>query len=381
MVNGAPSFGSVAEKVSLIEGKLNSLDDRLNQSGSAPDVFDNRVAALERRSDHCGEELSDFGGRLIALERYSDHRGEALNDFGGRLVALERYSDHRGEALNDFGGRLAALERQHEDVRDKFGRRLRNIEHNQVSYSKRLLTEANRSNGQAGPTNNGSAASSGTFLGHCPERYNKNLAKYMEAGGNFDPVANSITYANGDMVRFYAFGMFFDLIQKDKLSFDIAELGVWKGDTAVLLADFARKIGATAYLLDTYKGFDERDLESDEERLKGAFSDTSLEAVRARVGDDNVRYVAGYFPDTASQLPSDNKYCFVHIDCDLFGPMLSALEYFYPRVVSGGFLIMHDYMSLSWEGPVKAIDQFFAGKPEFVVPIPDFAGTVVIRKQ
>jgi O-methyltransferase len=42
---------------------------------------------------------------------------------------------------------------------------------------------------------------------------------------------------------------------------------------------------------------------------------------------------------------------------------------------------MHDYMSLSWEGPVKAIDQFFAGKPEFVVPIPDFAGTVVIRKQ
>jgi O-methyltransferase len=221
---------------------------------------------------------------------------------------------------------------------------------------------------------------SGTFLGHTPERYNKNLAAYRGSGGNFDPIANSITYANGDMVRFYAFGMFFDLIQKDKLLCDIAELGVWKGDTGVLLAGFARKLGTTAFLLDTYEGFDQRDLRSDEEHLKSAFRDTSLEAVRKRIGEDNVRYVAGYFPETASQLPADNKYCLVHIDCDLYGPVLSALEYFYPRLVSGGFLIMHDYMSLSWDGPVKAIDQFFADKPEFIVPIPDYAGTVVVRK-
>ena len=41
---------------------------------------------------------------------------------------------------------------------------------------------------------------------------------------------------------------------------------------------------------------------------------------------------------------------------------------------------MHDYMSLSWEGSAPAIDEFFADKPEFVIPVADFAGTVVVRK-
>lgn len=59
---------------------------------------------------------------------------------------------------------------------------------------------------------------------------------------------------------------------------------------------------------------------------------------------------------------------------------MAALDYFYPRMVPGGFLIVHDYGSLHWNGAEQAVDAFFADKPESVVPLPDQAGSVVVRK-
>jgi O-methyltransferase len=60
--------------------------------------------------------------------------------------------------------------------------------------------------------------------------------------------------------------------------------------------------------------------------------------------------------------------------------MKSGLEFFYPRLTPGGFLVLHDYSSLEWDGAEKAIDEFLADKPERVIPIPDKSGTVVLRK-
>jgi len=60
--------------------------------------------------------------------------------------------------------------------------------------------------------------------------------------------------------------------------------------------------------------------------------------------------------------------------------MASALDYFYPRLVPGGFLVAHDYSSLHWNGAEKAVDEFFLDKPECPLPMPDNAGSVAIRK-
>jgi hypothetical protein len=49
-------------------------------------------------------------------------------------------------------------------------------------------------------------------------------------------------------------------------------------------------------------------------------------------------------------------------------------------MVPGGFLIIHDYGSLTWEGSEKAVDTFFADKPESIIPIPDSSGSAVIRR-
>jgi hypothetical protein len=219
-----------------------------------------------------------------------------------------------------------------------------------------------------------------------PQRYRVNYPKYLARGGQIDLdgdiegfVAGGLN--EGDMARFYFFCLAFDQMVKEGVRGDFAELGVYKGNSAALLARFARRLGSTAYFLDTYEGFSDDDLKGIDAAAKpNSFSDTSLEAVRELVGEDSARFIKGFFPSTAAQLPADGHYCLVHIDCDLYAPMLSALEYFYARLVPGGYLIVHDYASLHWNGAEKAVDEFFADKPECVIPLPDGGGSVAIRK-
>lgn len=302
---------------------------------------------------------------------------EDVRTLSDRLLKLHErlgyIEQHHGDALTEFGQRLADIEQKHGDALVALGQGL--------VAADRSATEARR-NTRAQPviTAEGAHMPPGTFLGHIPERYHSQLGKYRVLGGKFGEQENSITYGNGDMVRFYALAMVFDLVQKDKIPGDVAELGVYKGDTAALFANFARKMSKTLYLLDTFEGFDVRDLEAKEQHLNGAFADTALEYVRSRVGEENTFYIKGFFPETAAQLDDDRRYSIVHIDTDLYAPIKAGLEYFYPRLNAGGFLIMHDYMSLCWDGAIRAIDEFFADKPEFIIPIPDVAGTVMIRK-
>jgi hypothetical protein len=224
------------------------------------------------------------------------------------------------------------------------------------------------------------------FRADPPQRYWANRMRYAKLGGLVHLLEDAYKFVapedgnRGDMARFFFFCMVLDQLAKEELPGDIAELGVYRGATASILANIARRLGRTAYLLDTFEGFAKTDLVAIDNDKPTAFADTSLERVRALVGDQNVKYIKGYFPATASQLPSDASYCLVHIDCDLYAPTRSALEYFYPRMVPGGFIIVHDYSSLHWNGAETAVDQFFAGRPEAVVPLPDNAGSVVIRK-
>lgn len=219
-----------------------------------------------------------------------------------------------------------------------------------------------------------------------PQRYTANYTKYRALGGLARPAefldrALAADSKNGvDMARFYFFCLAFDFVVREGLDGDIAELGVYKGGTAALLATFARRLNCTAYLFDTFEGFHQADLHGVDAGTPTHFKDTSLEAVRAVVGDQNVQFVKGRFPDTARAVPHDAQFCLVHLDCDLYAPMRDGLAFFYPRLVPGGFMIVHDYSSLAWGGPERAVDEFLADKSENVTPLPDDAGSIVFRK-
>lgn len=159
----------------------------------------------------------------------------------------------------------------------------------------------------------------------------------------------------------------------------IAELGVWRGNSAKIFQMIApnRKL----YLLDTFEGFVKKDIEVDPSNAESSgFSDTSLEFVKSFVGSSgNIVYCPGYFPETASFIPSGERFAIVHLDCDLYAPMKSGLEFFYPRMSPGGMIAIHDYRSGGhWPGVAKAVDEFMSDKAESIVTMPDKSGTAVI---
>ena len=221
------------------------------------------------------------------------------------------------------------------------------------------------------------------YVAKVPERYGTNQNLYEARGGlarHEDANAYLSMGGAGDLPRYYFLSLAIDQIVREGIAGDFAELGVYRGATASILATMARRARRSVYLLDTFEGFAESDLVDIDTGRGLHFADTSIEAVRALVGEGSVYFIKGHFPESASDIPDTKTFSLVHIDCDLYAPFKHALEYFWPRLAAGGFLVMHDYLSLHWPGAEKAADEFFADRPETLVPIPDVSGTVVARK-
>ncbi|WP_291728597.1 TylF/MycF/NovP-related O-methyltransferase [Bernardetia sp.] len=225
------------------------------------------------------------------------------------------------------------------------------------------------------------------YLSHLPDRYSDNFAQYQKQSNflEYKDINKWIdgNYFNnsGDLGRFFFLNLCIESLLDENIIGNVMEIGVYKGNSGFLLAKYARQVGTTCYLFDTYEGFDQRDIQGiDSNTNKDSFKDTSLADVKRVVGEENTTYVKGYFPESLEQVGELESFSIVHIDCDLEKPIAESLEYFYPRMVKGGFLIMHDYSSMYWAGAKKAIDSFFSDKPEYVIPIPDKSGTCVVRK-
>jgi len=160
-------------------------------------------------------------------------------------------------------------------------------------------------------------------------------------------------------------------------------LGVYRGFSARLIHHYlqARKF----YLFDTFSGFDERDIKAEQAQTgrKAAaveFSQTGVERALANIApqNSNVEVFPGYFPESAPPFLAQKKFAFVHLDADLYEPILAGLSFFYDKVVPGGFILIHDFNS--WPGARKAAQQFFQDKLEIPIPMPDKSGSALVLK-
>jgi hypothetical protein len=189
------------------------------------------------------------------------------------------------------------------------------------------------------------------------------------------------TNNNGDATRFMALMLNLRQLEAEGIQGDFAELGVWKGNSAAILAHFAAQSGRRLFLFDTFEGFDQRDLAGVDQSHGRDFSDTSIDAVHETVGHPEVTtYLKGFFPDTITDEVRERQFALAHIDCDLYQPMKAALAFFYPRMPRGGMLLLHDYSSGTWDGATRAIDEFYKETGEHISLWPDKSGTAMIRK-
>lgn len=162
----------------------------------------------------------------------------------------------------------------------------------------------------------------------------------------------------------------------------VAEFGVYKGEFAKYINEaFPDR---SLYLFDTFAGFDERDVAVEQEHRfsnskVGEFFNPSIDTVLEKMEHPQQCVVRkGYFPETTIGI--EDKFSFVSIDVDLYAPITAGLKYFYPRMSEGGYIFVHDYNSLRFEGVKKAVRTFCRDNNARLLPLSDLCGTVVIVK-
>jgi O-methyltransferase len=156
-----------------------------------------------------------------------------------------------------------------------------------------------------------------------------------------------------------------------------AELGVYRGGTARLLAAAFAPSKKPLHLFDTFEGMPTVDPARDR-HAQGDFAHTSLESVRSFLSDfGSVRFYVGRFPETAVDLGAD-RFAFVHVDADIYRSVLDACEFFYPRLTPGGIVVFDDYGFATCPGATRAVDEFFAHTPEVPLYLP--TGQCVVAK-
>jgi uncharacterized protein YjgD (DUF1641 family) len=190
-----------------------------------------------------------------------------------------------------------------------------------------------------------------------------------------------------DYVRYKVLELLAQEILNNNLEGSIAELGVFKGDFAKIINRlFPQK---TLYLFDTFEGFHQEEAKHDVENnyAKKAFldkcnyfKDTNIEIVMDKMQyKDKCIVRKGYFPQTTNEI--EDRFSLVSIDVDLYEPIYNGLEYFYPRLVEGGYILLHDYNNKEFLGVKKAVKKYEEeyGKLK-KVPLCDQGGTLVITK-
>jgi O-methyltransferase len=180
-----------------------------------------------------------------------------------------------------------------------------------------------------------------------------------------------------DLMRLYALHANIRRVLDAGVPGALAELGVYRGVTARLFRHLAPQ--RRLYLFDTFEGLPQRDIDADPVNKAGReCANTSLALVKQRVGEDGVTYCPGYFPQTASAVPAEERFAVVHLDCDLLEPTRAGLAFFTPRMSPGGIIIVHDYAGTRWPGVAEAVDGFCAGRQVRPVILPDASGTCII---
>lgn len=180
----------------------------------------------------------------------------------------------------------------------------------------------------------------------------------------------------------------------------ITECGVWRGGStmAMLYTLLNRQVtNRDIYLYDTFEGMSEPGeadraysgdaastlLEkSDRNDPRSVWCYADLEDVQRNILStgypaDRIQFVKGKVEDTIpSTIPE--KIALLRLDTDWYESTLHELEHLYPRLQSGGVLLIDDYGH--WQGAKKAVDEYIRDhKLRLLLCRTDYSGRMAVK--
>lgn len=171
------------------------------------------------------------------------------------------------------------------------------------------------------------------------------------AGTDYSDVAHSmVSWKRLDNVH-----SCIETVLRENVPGDLIETGVMRGGTVVLMRAILKAYGVTdrkVWAADSFEGLPAPDVEKYPDDAGAAWHlrptyEVSVDAVRRnfdRYGllDDQVSFVKGWFRDTLHTVTAE-RFAVLRLDGDLYESTMDALVPLYPKLSTGGFLIVDDY--------------------------------------
>lgn len=164
-----------------------------------------------------------------------------------------------------------------------------------------------------------------------------------------------------------------------KLAGDFVECGVYKGGFARMIIDYISlgNLDKRMHLFDTFNGFVPDQLRPEEAGMIDfyQYSDCLTEVQNTFAPFPFVNIVPGPVPQTLPSAEMD-RVCFLSIDMNCVAPEIDAAAYFWPKLVSGGVIVLDDYGQRLHIAQKIAFDSFAKERGVSVLCLPTSQGLI-----
>jgi hypothetical protein len=189
-----------------------------------------------------------------------------------------------------------------------------------------------------------------------------------------------LPYTLTQIERLYSLYKATEYVQVHGIPGAITECGVWLGGSVMAAAETLHHLGCTDrefYLFDTFTGMTaptkfDVDLTGVEQTTLPQLVlnwDSCIEQTKANLRKtpypfDKFHFLQGPVEETIPE-GAPGRIALLRLDTDWYESTRHELEHLYPRLVSGGVLIIDDYGH--YRGARKAVDEYFAGRKEKIL--------------
>ena len=144
---------------------------------------------------------------------------------------------------------------------------------------------------------------------------------------------------------------------------DLVELGCYKGDTSLMLAELIRGSGKKLWIYDSFEGLPEKS-EQDQSVVGENFKAGELLVTKREVKERFLRsglpvpvIKKAWFNELEpTDLPS--KICFAFLDGDFYQSIKDSLRLVESFMTEGGVILVHDYKNEALPGVARAVDEW-----------------------
>lgn len=157
------------------------------------------------------------------------------------------------------------------------------------------------------------------------------------------------------------------------ISGDFVEMGCYKGDTSLLLAEIVKASEKKLWIYDSFEGLPEKK-EVDKSVMGVLFRGGELAVTKREVKQRFLRanlpvpvIKKAWFSELVeNDLPEQIAFAF--LDGDFYESIKDSIKLVAPKMSDGGVMVVHDYTNPALPGVKRAVDEWMQkGTPQFEV--------------